>query len=72
MAATLTIVAEAQPDTVTKFLAKEGAVREADRLRQLSNRWLAMQPVLIAISIGYPSAQVREKTAAFAAAAAGS
>jgi hypothetical protein len=70
MAATMTILSQAQPDAVTMCLAKGGPTREAERLRQLNNQWLTMQPALIATSIGYPAAQVRERTAAFTEAAA--
>lgn len=62
----LTVLGQVQPGAVTMYLAKAGPTREHERLRQLSTQWMTIQPALIAISVGYPSAGVRELTAAFA------
>jgi hypothetical protein len=70
LGATMTILAQIEPDIVTMFLAKVGPVREAQRLSQLNTQWIAAQPALIALNAGYPSADVREKTKAFIEAAA--
>ena len=71
LGAALVILGQVQPDAVTMCLAKAGPAREHERLRQLSTQWMTIQPALIAISAGYPSAGVRERTAAFAQAVSG-
>jgi hypothetical protein len=70
LAAAMTILGQIHPDTVTMCLAKAGPAREAQRLGQLNAQWMTIQPALIALTAGYPSAEVRAKTATFIEAAA--
>jgi hypothetical protein len=66
----MSILARAQPDAAIMCLAGGGPADEVERLRQLNNQWLTMRPALMAISTGYPAAEVRESAALFFLAAA--
>jgi hypothetical protein len=63
LAAGLAIIGQVSPPAVTAGLARTGPAAEAERLRQLTAQWITLQPTLLAIAAGYPSAQVREKVA---------
>jgi hypothetical protein len=70
LAAAAFIVSQASPEAVTAQLARTGPGPETERLRGLAAHWAAVHPLLIAITAGYPSAGVREQTAAFVRASA--
>lgn len=65
LAAALTILSKAHPDIVAANLSKTGPAAEATRMRQVSASWMTILPMLIAISAGYPAAEVRKQAEAF-------
>ncbi len=69
LGAALAVASEAQPDIVGAHLRRTGPGPEAERLSNLTARWMALQAPLIAISAGYPSADVRDRIGVFARAA---
>jgi hypothetical protein len=65
----LSIIAEFQPAAVLVQLGRTGPGPEKERLAGLTAQWYALQPSLMAISAGYPSAVVRKHVRAFTLAA---
>jgi hypothetical protein len=59
------IMSQAHPVRVLGELERAGPGAEAARLHAVSGEWLALQPLLLAIAAGYPSAEVRERLLAF-------
>lgn len=69
LGAAMANLAHAHPAVVMSHLARNGPGPEAERLRNLTAQWITLQPYLIALSAGYPSANVRKHTAVFVEAA---
>ena len=53
------------PLIINRQLAAKGAPAEVARLQELGHRWLNLQPEVLAIAVGYPSAAVRANVAKF-------
>lgn len=70
-AAALHVARLFSPDLVAKFIDAGQLQQEAERQAQAFTQWTKVEPVLLAISAGYPSAAVRHQVAAFDVAAAG-
>lgn len=67
--AALHVIRQFSPDIVAKFIDSGHLRQEADRQVLVAKQWMRVEPVLLAISAGYPSAAVRHQVAVFDGAA---
>lgn len=67
--AALHVIRQFNPDIVIKQIDAGQLQQEADRQRGVAEQWMRVEPVLLAISAGYPSVAVRHQVAVFDATA---
>jgi hypothetical protein len=65
VAAGLFVVGQTAPAVVIPNMETKGVAAEKERLRQLVDQWMTLQPELIAVGAWFPSAEVRESLAKF-------
>ncbi len=68
-AAAFHVIRQLNPDLGAKLIDSGQLQQEAERQALVAQQWMRVDPVLIAVSAGYPSAAVRKQVAVFYAAA---